>query len=279
MLNCQTKRRWSYGLRRPFGMVPNRCRLAVFMVAVLTAAPSPGISQVVRGRVLDHVTDAPVSGAAVSLRAEGGVRGSAINTLADSAGYFTLTAPSPGRYRLHAQRIGYQPVTAPPVDLIADEPLDVELRMATSAVPLAPLTITAERSPLLSLRLENRGFYDRRSTWGKDGLGFGHFLDGEDIDKRIAFHITDLLRGMPGVHVTGSGRSYAVRLRSVTGMAGGRCIPTVYLDGMPISANDLNDLVSPSDLTGVEVYPGISASPGEFPPRQACGVIVLWTGP
>jgi hypothetical protein len=58
-----------------------------------------------------------------------------------------------------------------------------------------------------------------------------------------------------------------------------RCTPRIYIDGhyMPISAFEVDGMVRPNEVAGIEVYmPG--TVPAEFTEAfDACGAIVIWT--
>jgi hypothetical protein len=265
-------------------------------LVILGAAPSALNGQVVHGRVLDFDTDAPLATATVTIL-EGEDGGRRLGTAISAAdGRFRLRAPGTGTYRLVTDRLGYATVVTPPFDLVlGEEPLDVELRLRADAIPLAPLTILSPRPPRLNLRLETRGFYDRRRSWGREGLGMGHFIDREQIERRGPVVFSDLLQDLPGVRIEyWDGRRRTITMRSTVSLGERRCEPIIFIDGVPAAgavwahldgparaglegAFDIDDLVSPADIVAVEVYPGIS-QPGEFMRGVHCGSVVVWTG-
>jgi hypothetical protein len=266
--------------------------LLVLLVGLL---PGGLAAQLVQGRVLDMDTDEPVASAAVELLgAEEGDRVLA-TVVSDEAGRFLIRAPATGTYRIRAGHIGYRSVTTGLFDLGAGaEALEVELFLGIEAIPLAPMLIVSDRLARLDLRLYNRGFYQRRQTWGREGMGFGHFLDRAAIERRNAFRVVDILRDIPGVRIESRGGRLPseITLRSVTsiGDMGLRCSPLIFLDGVLAASGSpdveipgvnpgahIDELVSVADLAGVEVYPGLTA-PAEFLRGNLCGVIVLWTG-
>lgn len=73
--------------------------------------PARAQAQVVTGQLMDASAGRPVATAFVQLIDAEGIRQS--GALTDSAGRFTLRAPSAGEYRLIAERLGYEPVTSP----------------------------------------------------------------------------------------------------------------------------------------------------------------------
>jgi hypothetical protein len=73
----------------------------------------------------------------------------------------------------------------------------------------------------------------------------------------------------------------ALRLGLQTTFKHDLCAPLVILDGMPVQApgaGDLDRLVSPWRVAGIEIYGSAAKLPLEFHgPGSGCGVIVIWT--
>lgn len=259
-----------------------RFRPAAGLVLIFALPLSELGAQTVQGRVLDTVTTQPVPQVTVLL-----LRGELGDTVTargvtDAHGRFALQAPKSGPYRLRCIVIGYQPVTSPVFDLRAGgEPLEVEVGISRVAVVLAPLTIVSPRPARLpDARLAMEGYYDRERRYGRTGLGVGRFLDRTAIEQSGAYNVSDIVRMMPGVQVVGAGgRQQVITFHSNMAL-GGKCVPTVFVNGSPIATGaDVNDLVIPLELAAVEVYPG-PVVPGEYlaPGVEMCGSIVLWTG-
>lgn len=258
------------------------------LVVALGAAPDPLAAQAVQGRVLEVETDEPVVSAVVQLlRGDEGDHEVATG-VTDEQGHFRLRAPASGTYRLRSLRIGYQAVITPPFDLLGGEaPLEVEVRLSVVTVELAPLTIVSERPPrLANLRLDVAGYYERKQTWGRQGLGMGHFLEREDIDRTNPSRVSDVVRMLRGVQVESAGglrQVITLRGHGSIQRPGGRCIPAVFVNGAPVATGaDIDQLLSPWSLAAIEVYPGLSVPAeffgGERPGAPACGVLALWTG-
>ena len=255
----------------------------VLGVSALLVAVLPGMaqSQSVGGHLLDDLNEAPIPGADVFLLS--GAEGERVveAVLTDSTGWFLLDSRNQGRFRLRAQRLGYQPVTSPPFDLTGSDTLAVELRMSVQAILLAPLTVVSERMPLVnSIRLETGGFVERRSTYGREGMGAAHFLVRSDWENRSPSRLADIVRELPGMRMMGGS---TIRMRSVTsfGQPWG-CVPHYYLNGsyFPLSAGEsIQEYVSPIEISAIEVYPGLSR-PAQFMDmsESTCGAIVIWTG-
>jgi hypothetical protein len=257
--------------------------LAVAFLLVCTG-PRAASSQEVMGRLLDAESGQAVEGAVVSLIDGDAVGAAVASGLTNENGRFRLAAPRRGRYRLKAERIGYAMVSSPAFDLVPGPALEVELTTSTQAIPLAPLTVVSTRPALvLSERLYAGGFYRRQADWGRKGMGFATFREQDEIRSRNPSRMTDIFRGIAGVHVEGNGGfKQRITMRSVTSMFQGHCAPMYYLDGRPLrlmEGDSIDDLRSPWEVVAVEVYPGIN-KPGEFSAMgaHACGAIAIWTG-
>lgn len=254
--------------------------LCIFVATMPTAA------QTVRGRLVDITTGEPVAAADMSLLYGASGKKVAKRGLTTDSGSFSFTN-APGRYRLRAERIGYRTVVSPPFDIVASEPLKVELDISIKAVPLAPLVVVSPRPPLLgNLRLVKNGFFDRENKWGPIGLGLGTFIDNQTIERRQPLRISDLFMALPRLLVVSAGGDKRrIRMKTVTDIMHGTCTPLIYLDGVPLRAagdttneNDIDDLVSPWSVAGIEVYSSIT-KPARFTDLSAypCGAIVIWT--
>ena len=252
--------------------------------AVLLGTASSISAQSVVGRVFDFQTDTPIPAAEVELLPSAGEAVAIQAVLADSGGAFAIPGISTGRYRLRVRAYGYETVLTPAFDVPTSEPVVVEVRASPDAVPLAPLTVVAERSPLVTARLVNTGFYQRELDWGPEGIGLAHFLGPEELsDMPPASQVTDLLRGLSGVYVGGAGgRWQGVTMRSTTSFSRNRCEPSIYLDGNLVRLSEgetVNKLISARSIGALEVYTAIN-KPAEFGELQEnpCGAIVIWTG-
>jgi outer membrane receptor for Fe3+-dicitrate len=154
------------------------------------------------------------------------------------------------------------------VQISRGERVEIELRMGHSAVLLEPLIVRARAHEGVG------GFRDRMRT-----NGFGRFMGREQIERRSAMRVTDLLRTVPGVQLvsTGVGSTY-VLMRG----GAGQCAPDIYLDGSRLRQSrevDVDAFVTPASLEGVEVYTSASATPSVFASSSACGVVAFWTRP
>jgi Carboxypeptidase regulatory-like domain/TonB-dependent Receptor Plug Domain len=241
---------------------------ALAVIAMLTL-PAAAAGQRIDGRVLDGTSRQPIGDAVVRLlRGDSAVA----SALTDSTGRFTLAPTEPGRFSLVANRLGYADARSALFDIEADAALSADLIMSVDAVSVADLEITVPRDRYL----ESKGFYERMAT------GTGDFRTGEEVRRRNAQTLVDVLRGMRGVKVQRVGWKQEVYF------AGAGCLPQVIVDGVTVryggrtvrsgGALSVEDLVNPAHIEGIEAYRGSSGVPLEFEgPNAACGTIVVWT--
>src|SRR5919199_2381253 len=112
--------------------------LATLAVALLILT-RPLAAQIVRGTVVAQGTNEPVASTVVRLVDASGKR--LAGAISDETGRFAIKAPAPGRYTLHADRIGFKSVTSAPFALATGQ--TIEQKLVAPAVPamLAGITI------------------------------------------------------------------------------------------------------------------------------------------
>lgn len=221
----------------------------------------------IRGRVADFETDAPLAGVEIRLAND---TTDPTASVTDPDGRFVLAVPGPGRWALTATRLGYARIDPVFVEVGPGEVLELTLRLPVEPVPLEEIVVV-ESHPHVNLAIER--FDERR----REGIrsGRGHFLRREDLARHGSARLTDVLRAIPGVWPAPGGAhgGQIVRMR-------GGCIPAVYLDGMQVNFGNpsasLDRYVATSDVEGVEVYPGFRQADGYRDPK-GCGVVLVWT--
>ena len=109
-------------------------------------------------------------------------------------------------------------------------------------------------------------------------LGFGTFLDAEQIERRGPMEFSDLLRSTRGVQIATNGAS-AVQILMEGNGPNDLCEPLLILDGqrIPLNGMSINDLIPSHIVRAVEIYPRRMEAPPEFQTIE-CGTIVVWTG-
>ena len=226
-----------------------------------------GTASRILGRVLDHQTAEPLSGATVELA------GSDRHGLTDEQGRFVFSDVPPGSHTLTLEHLAYGSHSVQ-VSVGGGRTFEIEVRLAQQALALEPITVTVRArsaNPLLAR------FYERRER------GRGYFMTREELERRSPGTLIDLLRTVPGVDVVLAGpRRYAVRMTRQPARLGSTapgavgCPPQVYMDGAPWGGPI--DEIPVSDLGAVEVFRGASELPAEFSGSDArCGVIAVWS--
>jgi hypothetical protein len=242
----------------------------VLNTVTTTARRRQGIS----GRVLDDSTGRPVPGATVTLMTlrERGVA----RTVTDSSGYFHLRVPHADGFLLRTERLGFRPATSGALTVTPGDTAEVEVRVSTTSVLLAPLAVVAASRQLV------RDHQLAQFEWRRDSQPFGRYLGPDEIRHINPFYATDVLQHVPFAQVSGrQDRIITLPIRSGPG-AGGRCVPTFYVDGLFVRTGDamsIDEIVRGGSVAAVEAYDTPSQAPGEFPPMvdDYCGVIVIWT--
>jgi hypothetical protein len=49
------------------------------------------------------------------------------------------------------------------------------------------------------------------------------------------------------------------------------------LDGLPIDTRDIDSIIQPEDVEGVEIYRGSTQIPAQYMNRANCGLVLIWT--
>ena len=243
--------------------------------AVADARREQGIS----GRVLDDQTGEPIPGARVTLLNMRELAAGRVVT--DSQGWFRLRVSAAGGYYLRAERAGYQRATARRITVMPDDTVQVELRLSTQSVLLAPLTVVAASQQVV------RDHHLAGFEWRREKQPFGRYMGPEDIERINPFYASDVLQQVPMVNVEQMPGSpfdrvvtLAARGRGLSGRT--RCVPNLYVDGRRTKLTaglTLDQVVIGTSVAAVEVYSSPMAAPGEFPPMDDpdCGVVVVWS--
>ncbi|MFV2007665.1 MAG: TonB-dependent receptor plug domain-containing protein [Longimicrobiales bacterium] len=260
------------------GKTPIRARaLLLSCLYLVLATPVSGQRVLIVGRVIDDISERTLSQVDVQLRAPDGTDLGRYQT--DGTGKFEFTVRGARAVRLHASLLGYRASTTPLLYLDEHKFFQLEVRLDPQAILLAPLEVIAwskvDKSALLD------GFRQRLR------IGFGTYITRRDVERRNPVYVTDLLREIPGLRVTGEG--YGSRPVVETARSAGRsCATQIFVDGFLLNRRTgrgrtpadfrIDDAVSPASIEGIEVYQGGSTVPAEFlNVDAACGVIAIWT--
>lgn len=193
------------------------------------------------------------------------IQGTNRKATTDAAGRFVLDSLAHGIHSVVVRSIGYRPI-ALRAYLVSNDTLDVTLFIRKSLVELAPLEVTASAIPI---GLE--GFERRRLG------GWGSFVDWTTLRNQEFRLVSDIVRGMSGVHVRYDGRGQAY----MTSRA--NCPMAIYLDGVPLFKGGQGGIPAIDDwnvsnLDAIEAYPSPLSTPSEFAGVFAtCGTVVFWS--
>jgi hypothetical protein len=225
--------------------------------------------RVIRGVVRD-TAGRPLSGVQVNL-----VAGQGTNT--DDAGRFRLAAPSREDVLVDIRRLGFTP-SLYSFSAGGDTTLDVTLLPA--AQQLAAVNVNERSSSGVGLA----GF-DERMRARERGAGAGYFITGAEIERRQATKTTSLFDMVPGIFVLRvDATRYSIFARGRT--FDGKCVPTVFIDGTKIMEKfdngapgvAIDELLTPSEITGIEVYASGNAAPPAYQLLNgSCAVVLIWT--
>jgi hypothetical protein len=203
----------------------------------------------------------PINGARLRLTDSGA------EALSNADGHFALTGVLAGTQMLEARALGFYPDRRA-VDLVAGRQAALDLTLETLRSVMDTVRITAAR--VYSTDLSG---FERRRTAGAQG----RFFDQSDVELYQPRRITELLNRVPGVQVYGPSSDTPVLVRNATS---GYCAPEIYIDRMRmsgISAQEIEMLVRPEELLGMEVYRSEVDTPAEFTRADGCGSILIWT--
>ena len=238
-------------------------------LALLCAAARPARAQEGapwRGAIAGVVKDsagARIPGASVTARSIG------LQAISDDSGRFRLVGLPPGPVTLQVRRLGYVPASLS-VTLAGGDTREVNVSLVQSAEALAALEVRAN-----PLRGKMSGFNERRER------GIGTFITRDEIERRQAGKVSQLLRYVAGVYVPQDNsdmRPSAVGMRRAAGLSpGSNCGVQLYVDGQHYPDGKLDDF-RPSEVEGIEIYRSASEIPATFRSRDTmCGIIAIWT--
>ncbi|MEP6690244.1 MAG: TonB-dependent receptor, partial [Gemmatimonadaceae bacterium] len=241
-----------------------------------TAARAPAGDTITAARGTARITGTvktktgrTVAGAEVSVAA--GARA----TTSD-AGAFALDGVAPGTQGVDVRAIGFAP-THVAVALVPGATSTVAIVLGEKVAELERVTVLGEPKTTMGAAIM-QGFAERMR------FGIGRFLTAEDIERRQPQSACSVFYTVPGLLVSQSrsrrgvsSASCSIAMRSASSM--GSCAPIVYLDGLPIAggSSDLDLILRPDQVFGIEVYRGPAEIPARFNATgSSCGIILIW---
>ena len=196
------------------------------------------------------------------------LRGSAGQATTDARGGFVLSDLPAGTFTLEARHLGFAPKRMA-VDLASHRATTVAVTLDKEVPVLNTVHVYGNARSNATLG----GFLERRQQ------GLGHFFTRADIEKQHPIDISEIFRRVPGVDVISvGGFGHRLIIRGYSGL--GACQPAFFVDGVRAALPDdgnIDDLVIPDDIVGIEIYNGESETPPQFE-GHGCGVVVIWTG-
>jgi hypothetical protein len=188
-----------------------------------------------------------------------------LSATTDASGRFELTNLPVGTHALEVRRIGFVPQHS-------------IVHLATTVPTRTEVVLDKPVRLLDAIRVTARTVYSRRQVElaQRRRRGFGHFIGREELERAASMRVSDILQRVPGVRVLPTPTGEVVSFRD-GGSIGGRCSPTVYLDGMRLGMDDdINFVSMASSLEAIEVYTSAAQAPPEYW-GGSCGSILLWT--
>lgn len=221
-------------------------------------APGRRGRAVMRG-VVTTLGGRPIEGARVSV---GGTEGTA---LTDSRGAFVLDGQPSGSQTVLVRRLGYEPAEFA-VNLSPSRETEIAVELPDFVPVLSTVVVRAE----VDVALDRIGFTHRQR------VGMGRFMTLEEIDRRNATHLVDLLADFPMLQARSTGGTRRVITGRTRGM-GTNCVNFI-VDGQPWMGDDApTDFMHPQELGAVEAYSAATA-PAEFARTgTSCETVAIWT--
>lgn len=233
------------------------------LLFLILAFPTIASAQMVRGTVTDAATGGPIKTASVTLFTTDGRRVG--NVVSDEDGKFEMVLPKGKTVYVQAARIGYETAKSDPITATTSELLELNVRLSTAAIPLKSIEVVTRRQ--VDPRL--RDFMDRASLYKRAGIG--HIWTRKELEGRPLALVSQI-------------RNWVIQRRAMNcqGVA-------AFIDDMPVDAQDMDLLVAPEELEGVELYGEMDLplelqskvtvslhNDGMLPP---CQTILLWRKP
>jgi TonB family protein len=237
-----------------------------FLTSLVAVAALPVVlhgqgSGNIEGTVVDS-TGAPVVGAQVTVEA------SIIAASSDERGRFRLVGIPAGSVTLHARRLGFEPTSLVALVPRAGTLASLSIRLASLSLMLQPVIVHAKH---VEYKGRLAGYYERLER-----RSMGYFITRDQIDRENPRQLSQLLQHVPGISA-GRVRAGGIGIR----MRGRNCAPVVWIDGIPMSAGEVDlDSFPPSTIQGVELYLGSTTAPMRYTLSRgmsSCGTILLWS--
>lgn len=209
------------------------------------------------GTVVDE-RGAPVPNVELTLRRSNRTEGTARSS---EAGQFDFGDVNPGTVLVVAHRLGFQRRS---FEVNVDPTLTRQsVQIDIANLPTEIDTVVVEEQ--FSGRLHE--FMDHRKA-----SKFGHFFDQKEIRARSPRYVSELFRTIPGARLVPSPSGGSkLTLRG--------CRPKIWLDGVQAQDAEIDDVIGPDEIAGIEIYPSWAGIPAQYMDREnrACGAVLIWS--
>jgi hypothetical protein len=252
------QREWS-----PFGAeVRMRITRFVFLSTIVSFSSvgfATGLSaQKVRltGSIVDEL-GAPVTSVDLVLRRGGRTEATARSS---ETGQFDFGQVSAGTMLIVAQRIGYEKRSL-------EVHIDPALTQQSVQVDLVRVASNLDTVVISDAQGRLQEFNEHRKA-----SKFGHFYDQNQIRVMNPRYVSELFRKIPGARLAPSPAGGSIlRLRG--------CQPKIWVDGVVAQYAEIDEVIGPGEIAGIEIYPSMAGVPGRYMDREnrACGVVLIWS--
>ncbi|MEO8577197.1 MAG: carboxypeptidase-like regulatory domain-containing protein [Gemmatimonadales bacterium] len=237
--------------------------VVVAVTATLLAAGPPTASlraqastpHRVAGIVIDQART-PVPGAELTLR-----RGSqSMKTRSNDSGRFDFGQLSSGPVAIAVHRLGFRERT-----------VNVEVGSAAAQSDLE-IDLLAIPADIEAVVIDGTGGRLQEFAEHRKQRKFGHFFDQNEIRSKNPRFVSELFRGIPGARLfpaAGGGSRLLLR----------ECRPRIWLDGVVAQDAEIDEVIAPSEIAGIEIYSSWAGIPAQYQDREnrACGVVLIWS--
>ena len=238
---------------------------SIFIAALVSIVPlltptsshAQAVTQVkLTGTVVDE-RGAPVADVPLILRRSGQTVAVATSR---EAGQFDFGSIPSGTLFVIVHRMGYKEVNLQ---------VDVDPGLTSQTVKVDLIRVAANLDPLVVEESSGRlhEFVEHRKS-----SKFGHFYDQKQIKEMAPRYVSELFRKVPGARLVPTSAGGAkLTLRG--------CRPKIWVDGVQAQDAEIDDLIIPSEIAGIEIYPSWAGTPSRYMDRQnrACGAVLIWS--
>ena len=181
-------------------------------------------------------------------------------TQSNASGRFEFREVTPAALAVIAQRIGYRQRTIQVNVGNTTAQQSVEIDLVAIPVDLEAVVVEDSKGRIAE-------FNEHRKA-----SKFGKFYDQNEIRKKSPRYLSELFRSVPGARLSPnpSGGSYLL-LRG--------CKPKIWIDGVLAQYAEIDDIISPSEIAGIEIYSSMAGVPAQYMDREnrACGSVIIWS--